>query len=146
MIFEGRIVVSLIMLALFAGMVGYAFTFPDDARFLPWVIGIPGLLFCIAQLIIELRDRTSEEREPGERRRELKMFAWFVAFIVAILLFGFVFAGPVLVAAYLYFDWHERPVVVVGSAVVAFAVLFGVFEWALELRLYGGFLDRMLPF
>jgi putative Ca2+/H+ antiporter (TMEM165/GDT1 family) len=146
MIFEGRIVVSLIMLALFAGMVGYAFTFPADARFLPWVIGIPGLLFCIGQLIIELRDRTTEERDPTERRRELKMFAWFVAFIVAILLFGFVYAGPVLVAAYLYFDWHERPIVVVTSAIVAFAVLFGIFEWALELRLFGGFLDRMLPF
>ena len=146
MIFEGRIVVSLIMLALFAGMVGYAFTFPADARFLPWVIGIPGLLFCIGQLIIELRDRTTEERDPSERRRELKMFAWFVAFIVAILLFGFVYAGPVLVAAYLYFDWHERPVVVLTSAIVAFAVLFGIFEWALELRLFGGFLDRMLPF
>jgi small-conductance mechanosensitive channel len=146
MIFEGRIVVSIIMLALFAGMVGYAFTFPADARFLPWVIGIPGLLFCIGQLIIELRNRTPEEREPGERRRELKMFAWFVAFIVAILLFGFVYAGPVLVAAYLYFDWHERPIVVVTSAIVAFAVLFGIFEWALELRLFGGFLDRLLPF
>jgi putative Ca2+/H+ antiporter (TMEM165/GDT1 family) len=146
MIFEGRIAVSLIMLALFAGMVGYAFTFPADARFLPWVIGIPGLLFCIGQLIIELRNRTPEERDPGERRRELKMFAWFVAFIVAILLFGFVYAGPVLVAAYLYFDWHERPIVVVTSAIVAFAVLFGIFEWALELRLFGGFLDRMLPF
>jgi len=146
MIFEGRIVVSLIMLALFAGMVGYAFTFPADARFLPWVIGIPGLLFCIGQLIIELRNRTPEQRDPGERRRELKMFAWFVAFIGAILLFGFVYAGPVLVAAYLYFDWHERPLVVVLSAVVAFAVLFGIFEWALELRLFGGFLDRMLPF
>ena len=146
MIFEGRIVVSLIMLALFAGMVGYAATFPADARFLPWVIGIPGLLFSIGQLVIELRDRTTEEREPTERRRELKMFAWFVAFIGAILLFGFVYAGPVLVAAYLYFDWHERPLVVVLSAIVAFAVLFGIFEWALELRLFGGLLDRMLPF
>ena len=145
MIFEGRIVVSLIMLALFAGMVGYAFTFPADARFLPWVIGIPGLLFCIGQLIIELRDRTTEERDPTERRRELKMFAWFVAFIVAILLFGFVYAGPVLVAAYLYFDWDERPLNCLLAALVAFAIFYGVFEWALELRLYDGFLGRWLP-
>ena len=145
MIFEGRILISFIMLALFAGMVGYAYTFPADARFLPWVIGIPGLLFSIAQFIIELRNPATERREPEERRRELKMFAWFVAFIVAILLFGFIYAGPVLVAAYLYFDWNERPLVVIVSALVAFAIFFGVFEWALELRLFDGFLGRWLP-
>ena len=140
MIFEGRILVSVIMLALFAGMVLYAATFPADARFLPWVIGMPGLLFCIGQLVLELRNGKSEARPPEERRRELKMFAWLIAFIVGILLFGFVYAGPVLVAAYLYFDWNERPLTVLISAVVAFAIFYGVFEWALELRLFGGFL------
>jgi hypothetical protein len=145
MIFEGRIVVSVIMLALFAGMVFYAATFPADARFLPWVIGIPGLIFCIAQLVIELRSTEREERESGEIRRELKMFAWFVAFIAAILLFGFVYAGPAMIAAYLYFDWNERPLVAIASALVAFAVFYGVFEWALELRLFDGFLGRWLP-
>jgi hypothetical protein len=140
MIFEGRILVSVIMLALFAGMVLYAATFPADARFLPWVIGIPGLLFCIGQLVLELRRGKSEARAPEERRRELKMFAWLIAFIVGILLFGFVYAGPVLVAAYLYFDWNERPLTVLISALVAFAIFYGVFEWALELRLFGGLL------
>src|SRR5688572_8355643 len=120
MIFEGRIVVSFIMLAIFAGMVLYALTFPADARFLPWVIGIPGLIFSLAQFVIELRVPAAPPREPRERRRELKMFGWFVLFIVGILLFGFVYAGPVLVAAYLYFDWNERPLVVILSALVAF--------------------------
>jgi hypothetical protein len=145
MIFEGRIIVSVVMLAIFAGMVLYAFTFPPDARFLPWVIGIPGLLFCIAQLAIELRSRPPEPRPAREGRRELKMFAWFVAMIAGILLFGFVYAGPALIAAYLYFDWNERPLTVVISALVAFAILYGVFEQALELRLFGGFLGRWLP-
>jgi small-conductance mechanosensitive channel len=140
MIFEGRIIISVVMLALFAGMVLYAFSFPPDARFLPWVIGIPGLLFCIGQLALELRSGKSEARPSEERRRELKMFAWLIAFIVGILLFGFVYAGPVLVAAYLYLDWNERPLTVLISALVAFAIFYGVFEWALELRLFGGFL------
>jgi hypothetical protein len=73
------------------------------------------------------------------------MFAWFVAIIVGILLFGFVYAGPVLIAAYLYFDWDERPVTIVIAALVAFAIFYGVFEWALELRLFDGFLGRWLP-
>jgi hypothetical protein len=145
MIFEGRIVVSAVMLAIFAAMVGYAATFPADARFLPWVIGIPGLVFSIAQFVIELRSGESEARSPEERRRELKMFAWLVAFIVAILLFGFVYAGPALVAAYLYFDWRESPLTVLASALVAFAIFYGVFERALELRLFDGFLGPWLP-
>jgi hypothetical protein len=120
-------------------------TFPPDARFLPWVIGIPGLIFCIAQLAIELRSGKSEAREPAERRREWAMFAWLVAFIAGILLFGFVYAGPVLVAAYLYFDWNERPLTCLLAALVAFGILYGVFEWALELRLFDGFLGRWLP-
>lgn len=145
MIFEGRIIVSVVMLAIFAGMVLYAFTFPPDARFLPWVIGIPGLLFCIGQLAMELRAQAPEPRPREERRREVTMFAWFVAMIAGILLFGFVYAGPVLIAAYLYFDWDERPLTIVISALVAFAIFYGVFEWALELRLFGGFLGTWLP-
>ena len=145
MIFEGRIIISVVMLAMFAGMVLYAFTFPPDARFLPWVIGIPGLVFCIGQLVIELRSAAPPPRPAEERRRELKMFAWFVAIIVGILLFGFVHAGPVLIAAYLYLDWNERPLTIVIAALVAFGIFYGVFEWALELRLFDGFLGRWLP-
>ncbi len=145
MMSEGRIVISAIMLAIFAGMVGYAATFPPAARFLPCVIGIPGLLFSVGQLVIELRSGTPEAFEPAECRREWRMFAWLVSFIAAILLFGFVYAGPVMVAAYLYFGWHERPLSVLIAALVAFAIFYGVFEWALELRLFDGFLGRWLP-
>ena len=121
-------------------MVFYAATFPADARFLPWVIGIPGLIFCIGQLVLELTRGKSEARPRLEIRRELVMFGWFVGFIVGILLFGFVYAGPVLVALYLWFDWNEKPLTVLISALVAFAIFYGIFEWALELRLYGGLL------
>ncbi len=145
MIKEGRVLTSAVMLALFAGMAGYALTFPPKARFLPLVIGIPGLVLCIAQMLLEHRSHKHEEREPGEVRREFVMFGWFGLFIVAILIFGFAYAGPVLVGAYLHFDWRERPLVSIGAGLVTFAVLYGVFEWALELRLYGGLLDGWLP-
>jgi hypothetical protein len=138
MIFEGRIAISVIMLAIFAGMVGYAFTFPAEARFLPWVIGIPGLVLCAAQLIIELRTRPEKSHDPAKTRRELVMFGWVAGFIAGVLLFGFIIAGPLMLAAYLWFDWKEPPRVIVISAVLCFAILYGVFEKALGMDLFPG--------
>jgi hypothetical protein len=39
------------------------------------------------------------------------MFAWFIAFVGGLVLFGFPYAGPALVAAYLYYGtrkWYVR--------------------------------------
>ena len=40
---EGRLLVSGIMVAVFAVAVGLSFTYEPDARLLPLVIGVPGL-------------------------------------------------------------------------------------------------------
>jgi hypothetical protein len=139
MIFEGRILISVIMLAILAGMVGYAATFPAEARFLPWVIGVPGVLLCAAQLVNELRSRPGKPvAEPAERRRELMMFGWVAIFIAGILLFGFIIASPVLVAAYLHLDWRERPLAIALSAGLCWATLYLVFERALGMDLFDG--------
>ena len=144
MIFEGRIAISAIMLAIFAGMVGYAVTFPPEARTLPWVIGIPGLVLCIAQLVTEIRNRPEKKIDPAETRRELVMFGWVAAFIIGVLLFGFILAGPVLLAAYLWFDWREPPRVIAISAAICFAILYGVFERALGMDLFAGLVTGWL--
>jgi hypothetical protein len=138
MIFEGRVAISAIMLAIFAAMVGYAFTFPAEARFLPWVVGFPGLLLCAAQLIVELRNPPEKNLEPGTTRRELVMFGWVAGFIASILLFGFIIAGPLMLAAYLWFDWREPPRVIAISAALCSAILYGVFEKALGMDLFPG--------
>ena len=148
MIFEGRIAISAVMLAIFAGMVLYAATFPPEARTLPWIIGIPGLLLSAAQFWIEVRTpaeasgepsgETSVDAGPRAVRREWIMFGWVAAFILGVLLFGFILAGPVLVAAYLRIDWNERWTVVLASAAICFAILYGVFERALGMDVFAG--------
>src|SRR5687768_531862 len=99
---EGRVVVAGIMLLIFALMVGIAFTFPGDARFLPLVIGVPGLVLSLAQFVIELRGKEPDEKAytAKDRMAELKMFGWFAVFIFGIILFGFPYAGPIIVALY----------------------------------------------
>ena len=58
---EGRTLTAAIMFAIFAVMVGLSLTYPADARFLPLVIGIPGLLLSALQLAIELRAKPDRD-------------------------------------------------------------------------------------
>ena len=54
---SGKIFMSAVMLAIFVTMVGIATQYPPQARFMPLVVGIPGIALCLFQLILELRAR-----------------------------------------------------------------------------------------
>ena len=138
---EGRVLISGIMLAIFAIMVAMATTYGPEARFLPLVIGIPGLVLCIIQFMTELKSKPGEDEKTytaEDRRAELKMFAWFSVFVFGIILFGFPYAAPLIVAAYLHFSWGEKWYVSLGAAAFAFAVLHGIFNYVLGLPLFEG--------
>jgi hypothetical protein len=142
---EGRILVSAIMLLAFTTAVGLSFTYAPEARFLPLVIGIPGLLLSGVQLIKELREPTVAPAVTKEEHvREGRMFAWFIAFVVALVLFGFLYAGPALVAAFLYFSGREKWYVALAAAAFAWVVLYGVFERFLGLPLFEGLVFQWL--
>jgi len=141
---EGRIVVSGIMVVVFAMAVLLSFSYAPEARFLPLVIGIPGLLLSVAQLIKELRERPGILMIPEERRREARMFAWFVTFVGGLVLFGFMYAGPALVAVYLYFSGREQWYTALSAAFVTWAILYGVFERFLGLPLFDGLIVQWI--
>jgi hypothetical protein len=50
-------VMTLVMLAVFLVLVGIASRYPPEARFMPWVVGIPPILLCLLQLILDARER-----------------------------------------------------------------------------------------
>ncbi len=137
---EGRVVVAGIMLLIFAVMVGFALTFPGEARFLPLVIGVPGLVLSLAQFVIELRGKEADEKAytAADRMAELKMFGWFAVFIFGIILFGFPYGGPIIVALYLHFSWGEKWYVSLGAAAFSWGILHGIFDYVLGLPLFEG--------
>jgi hypothetical protein len=135
---EGRVLISGLMVAVFAIAVALSLTYAPEARLLPLVIGVPGLLLSVAQLIKELRERGVAVVTSEEHVREFRMFAWFVGFVAGLVLFGFPYAGPLLVAAYLYFSGGEKWYVAVIAAILAWSVLYGVFERFLGLPLFEG--------
>lgn len=154
------------MFAIFASFVLVAASYPPEARFMPWVVGIPGALLCLVQLVIDWRGgsvkavRDAQPAPPVELpsgaavpepeaegptgaalvRRELVIWAYFVGFIAGLLLFGFWVAIPVLIVAFLRFEAGTSWLAAVASSIVATAVLYGAFEVFLGIRLHHGFL------
>jgi small-conductance mechanosensitive channel len=135
---EGRILTSFMMVAIFAIAVGLAFTYDPDARLLPLVIGIPGLALSLVQFVKELREPAEPAVTSEEHKREGAMFAWFILFVGGLVLFGFLYAGPLLVAAFLYFSGKEKWYVALAAAVFAWLILYGIFEQFLGLPLFEG--------
>lgn len=141
---EGRLLVSLIMVVVFATAVVLAFTYAPEARLLPLVIGIPGLLLSGVQFVKEMRERSVPVVTSEEHAREWRMFAWFFLFVGGLVLFGFPYAGPVLVAAYLYFSGGEKWYVAAIAAIIAWSILYGVFERFLGLPLFEGLIYQWI--
>ena len=141
---DGRIATAGLMVGIFLAMVLMALTYAPGARTLPLVVGIPGLILAIIQFIAEWRDKNPRRIDAEQRRREVAMFSWFLLFVVGLLFFGFVYGGPVLLALYLYFSWHERWYTILISAALLWFILYVVFQYALGLFLFEGFIPQML--
>jgi hypothetical protein len=66
-----RSAMTLVMLALFLIFVGFASTYPAQARFMPYVVGFPAIALCLLQLWMDYRDRrTAPEQSDGRSEFE----------------------------------------------------------------------------
>ena len=93
------------MLAIFAGMTVIALGFPAQAQLMPLLVGVPGTLMALVQLIKEVQvpagaPPVAAPEAQDERRRERKMFLWLALFLAGILAVGFLWAAPLLVFAF----------------------------------------------
>lgn len=144
--FRSGTLTAAVMLAIFGSMTAMAFGFPEKARMMPLIFGIPGTVLALVQLVIELRKQpvaldpaaAAEERE--KRGQEIRLFAWLGVFFVGILAFGFVVAAPILVFAFLRFGQGESWTVSLVGGAGAWVILWGLFGHVLELFLFEGHL------
>ena len=150
-ILNGRVVTAFAMLLLFASMSLMALGFTEKARLMPLLVGIPGTILGLVELVNEMR-ATVRQAAAGEEadivtRAELAMLGWVFVFFAGILCFGFVYAGPVLVFAFMLAGKKETLTVALISAAGAWIVLYGFFQLAMEIPLFQGLvIEYMLGF
>ena len=60
LICNGRVMMALVMFLIFVTMVGFALGYPAQARFMPLVVGLPGIGFTLFELIKEIRRALTE--------------------------------------------------------------------------------------
>jgi len=147
-ILNGRVATALFMLLIFLSMSLMALGFTEKARLMPLLVGVPGTVLGMIELINEMR-HAAQQAASGDTTdhvtaAERAMFGWVVVFFLGILSFGFIYAGPVLVFAFMLAGKKESLTVALISAVGAWAVLFGFFEQAMEIPLFQGLIVEWL--
>ena len=147
---SGNTVLSAIMLAIFSAMLIMAAGYPPQTQFMPVIVGVAGAGLCFAELWRSLAaDRHTAAKPQSEAgapewRREARFLCWFAGFLLAIVVFGFLIAAPVMVLGFLVIDQRERPLLAGALAAGCLAVLVLVFEFVLELSLYRGLAVQLL--
>ncbi|HET7669740.1 MAG TPA: tripartite tricarboxylate transporter TctB family protein [Burkholderiales bacterium] len=153
---------SIAMLVFFGVMVGVATQYPPQARFMPLVVGVPALLLCLVQVVLEFKSRrraaaestvapdaaTTGETAGETSRRERVLWGSFLALVAGTVLFGFWATIPVFIAAFLRVVGRESWGFSLALAAVGTGVLVAVFRFGLGVILHNGFvlgplLDRL---
>ncbi|MBP1876303.1 hypothetical protein LPJGGPFB_05208 [Ensifer adhaerens] len=157
---------TIVMLVFFCVMVGLAMEFPAKARFMPLVVGIPGIGLCLVQLAIDLFHSPKSafhgapragiahevpglepelpEFGPHTVRQEITMWIYFVAFVAAILAFGFYVSIPFMLATFLRRQAESSWRMSLSLAVGATVVLYLLFGALLHIQLFPGFVTPWL--
>ena len=146
MLLNRRVAFTLVMLAILVAMVGMAAQYPPDARFMPWVVGIPAIALCLLQLGRDLRAaRRAAGDAQGERRtlrREAAMWGYFLGLVGGILLFGFLLAVPVFILVFLRHWARASWPLALGLVAAAAVVYYLVFVQGLNVALHQGFVTQ----
>lgn len=142
---DGRMAVSLMMLAIFVFFVGQALAFQPEARTMPLLVGVPAILLCLLQIILDWRRRDeTTPKAPFLTAAERSLAIWLLLFLTSIIAFGFSYGAPPLVAAYLYFAARERPLVAIIGGVACALMLLLLFEKLLKAQLFEGLVTPLL--
>ena len=143
---------TLFLVAIFTVAVWWGWEWPYIAKLMPvYIAAVPGLLLGVTQLIgeasgsearrakqaegVEMDDTTKVELdEKTELRRTLTYFAWFIGGAAGIWLLGIVITLPLLAFLYMLVEGREKLIPSVIMAACTYGMIWGLFEYTLEMR------------
>lgn len=135
---------TLVMLAIFVAMVAIAWQYPPDARFMPWVVGIPAIALCLLQIGLDWRAAARSEASAIELSREAAMWGYFIGLVAGILVFGFLVTIPVFLALFIRRWGQASWRFALALAAAGSAALYLGFVKGLGVALHAGFLTEYL--
>jgi uncharacterized membrane protein len=92
----------------------------------------------LLQLVRELRASRGAYEEQIDLRKDLPIYLWVWAFVLAVVGFGFVIAAPIMLFAYLRWRSSESWWLCLLLPAVVLAILYGLFEKVLGVPLFEG--------
>jgi hypothetical protein len=134
-----ELAVAVTLLVVFVAMVAIASGYPAAARLMPLTIGIPAALLAVWEVQREWRaGRGGDHAGSRSRSGQAAGFAWFIAFVLAIVAGGFVIGGTTAVVVAQRFWLRESWRTALVGGVAAFVVLAGGIERGLGQPLFEG--------
>lgn len=127
------------------------------AGLFPWTIGFPLLILGTIQLVRDLRgmDRQAARSKTEERDLELppevvlyrtvSAAGWMIGFFATIWLLGFILASLVAPFLYLKVRGREGWPITIGLSIIAWGIIYGLFDQALHIPFPEGQLFLWLP-
>jgi Tripartite tricarboxylate transporter TctB family len=72
---RSSLIMTLVMLVIFVALVSIASGYPANARFMPFVVGLPAIGLCLLQLVLDVRERrrvtvAADPRNPFKKAEE----------------------------------------------------------------------------
>jgi putative tricarboxylic transport membrane protein len=139
------VALSLAFLIIFASAAIVAvLDYPWAAAEMPLVVCGFGTLLSLFQLTVELRASRAPGEDAIDLGKDVPIYLWVWAFVLAVVALGFIVAAPVMLFAYLYFRSREPwwLSLLLSLSVVAF--LYGVFQVAMGVPLFEGLLTARI--
>ena len=129
-----RPLVALAFLVFLAGALYISFSFPKDAKVLPLIFLIPGVLMAFGNLLLELRPRADAADQNKESKKAGKKNLFYLIFLAALSLpllswlFGITIGLPLFMLIYLRWVSREKWGVVIFSTILSWVIIYLGFE------------------
>jgi len=165
---NGAVAVDLFLLILFSTLFLIGLSYDYEARLLPLIVTIPGIIFATAQFISSLiknmprqerldglsiektQKLASAHRAAGRAKDQISLashfmaIGWVTAFFISVLLFGFHFTTVAFVLLFLRIYTHKKWLTCFTLTAICWTSVYIIFNRALGVILFNGFLLEYL--